>query len=189
MRKVLFSEEQINDVCQKIGKQLNEALKNEERIPLLVGVMKGSINFMMGLMRYINVPFFTDYLQISSYVGTKRTNNVRLIKDLSYDVTDRTVIIVEDIIDTGYSMDFLINHLKIHHAKKILVCTLVDKACAREVEVPIDFSGFVMHESKFIIGYGLDYNELDRNVPYIYEADQEEVERLNDILKKDGEKI
>ena len=100
MKEVLLNEEQIEEICKRIGKEISDALKNEERIPILVGVMKGSLNFMINLMKYITVPFYTDYIQISSYYGTTRTNHVRLLKDLSYDCTDRTIIIIEDIVDT-----------------------------------------------------------------------------------------
>ena len=138
---------------------------------------------MIGMMRYITVPFYTDYIQISSYYGTKRSNIVRLLKDISYDITDRTVIIVEDIVDTGYSMNFLIEHMLRHQAKKVYVCTLIDKKVAREVEVPIDFCGYVLERNRFLIGFGLDYNELERNLPYIYEADGDDVQRLDEVLK------
>lgn len=188
MKGKLLDAKDIEQICQRIGKEISAQIQKEERIPVLVGVMKGSMNFMMKMMEYIDVPFYTDYIQISSYYGTQRSNNVRLLKDISYDVTGRTVIIVEDIVDTGYSMNFLIDHVLRHHAKKVLVCTLIDKKCAREVEVPIDFTGFVLERPRFLIGFGLDYNELERNLPYIYEADDDDVKRLEAILSKDGEK-
>lgn len=188
MKSILLNEEQINEICKRVGKEISDKLRKEERIPLLVGVMKGSLNFMIGLMRYIDVPFYTDYIQISSYYGTQRSNNVRLLKDVSYDCTDRTIVIVEDIVDTGYSMNFLIEHLLRHQAKKVYVCTLIDKAVAREVEVPIDFKGFTLDRNRFLIGFGLDYNELERNLPYIYEADDEDVKRLDAVLDKDGQR-
>lgn len=183
MKGMLLDEKQIQEICQRIGHDISEKLKGEEKIPVIIGVMKGSLNFMIGMMRYITVPFYTDYIQISSYYGTKRSNIVRLLKDISYDITDRTVIIVEDIVDTGYSMNFLIEHMLIHQAKKVYVCTLIDKKVAREVEVPIDFCGYVLERNRFLIGFGLDYNELERNLPYIYEADGDDVQRLDEILK------
>ena len=186
MKEVLLSSEQIEEICKRVGEEINEALKNEERIPVLVGVMKGSLNFMMDLIKYIKVPFYTDYIQISSYFGTTRTNAVRLLKDLSYDCSNRTVIIVEDIVDTGHSMNFLIDHIKRHDAKKVLVCTLIDKVVAREVPVQIDFTGYVLNKNRFLIGFGLDYNELERNLPYIYEADDDDVARLDGVISKDG---
>lgn len=183
MKGVLLDEQQINEICQRIGNEITEKLKDEEKIPVVIGVMKGSLNFMIGMMRYIKVPFYTDYIQISSYYGTQRSNIVRLLKDISYDITDRTVIIVEDIVDTGYSMQFLVEHMLRHQAKKVYVCTLIDKKVAREVEVPIDFCGYVLERNRFLIGFGLDYNELERNLPYIYEADGDDVQRLDTVLK------
>ncbi len=183
MKGMLLDEQQINEICQRIGGEITEALKDEEKVPVLIGVMKGSLNFMINMMRYIRVPFYTDYIQISSYYGTQRSNIVRLLKDISYDISDRTVIIVEDIVDTGHSMKFLIEHMMRHQAKKVYVCTLIDKVLAREVEVPIDFCGYVLERNRFLIGFGLDYNELERNLPYIYEADGDDVQRLDNVLK------
>lgn len=183
---MLLNQEQIEDICKRIGAEITEALKNEERIPVVIGVMKGCLNFMMDLIKYIKVPFYTDYIQISSYFGTTRTNVVRLVKDLSYDCSGRTVIIVEDIVDTGHSMNFLIEHIKRHEAKNVLICTLIDKVVAREVPVPIDFTGYVLNKNRFLIGFGLDYNELERNLPYIYEADDDDVARLDGVISKDG---
>ena len=186
MKGYLLDENQIEEICERVGKEISDALRGEEKVPVLIGVLKGSLNFMIHLFKYIDVPFYTDYIQISSYYGTQRSNNVRLLKDVSYDLTDRTVIIIEDIIDTGYSMQFLIDHMKRHQSKRIYVCTLIDKANAREVEVPIDFTGYVLNRNRFVIGFGLDYSELERNLPYIYEADDEDVERLDAILEKDN---
>lgn len=188
MRKIILSEQQIDEICQRIAKEIDERVANEKKVPLLVGVMNGALNFMMSLMKYIKHPIFTDYIRISSYFGTKRTNNVRLIRDVSYDCTDRTVIIVEDIIDSGYSMKFLTEHLKMNGAKQIFVCALIDKAVAREVPVPIDFVGYTMKENQFVAGFGLDYNELERNIPFVYEVDENDLKRMDEVLKKDQEK-
>ena len=183
MRGMLLTEEQIHEICQRVGEEISEKLKDEDKIPVLVGVMKGSLNFMIEMMKYIKIPFYTDYIQVSSYYGTHRSNTVRLLKDISYDIADRTVVIVEDIVDTGYSMNFLVDHMKRHQAKNVYVCTLIDKKVAREVEVPIDFCGYVLERNRFLIGFGLDYNELERNLPYIYEADESDVNRLDKVLE------
>ena len=188
MRKILLSQEEISRRCKAVAKEIEEKIKGEERVPLLVGVMKDAMNFMMKVIENIDVPIFTDFIQISSYFGTQRTNNVRLLKDISYDCTNRTVIIIEDIIDSGYSMKFLTEHIKLNGAKKVYVCTLIDKAVAREVEVPIDFVGYTMQENQFVAGFGLDYNELERNIPYIYEVDENDLKRMDEVLKKDQEK-
>lgn len=185
MKSILLNEQEIKEICQRLGKEISLALKDEKKIPVLVGVMKGSLNFMLELMKYIEVPFYTDFIQISSYSGTERSDVIRLIKDVSYDCQNRTVIIVEDIVDSGHSMKYLIDHLKLHHAKKIYVCALIDKINAREVKVPIDFVGYTLNRNKFLIGFGLDYSELERNLPYIYEADEEDIKRLDKILERE----
>ena len=189
MKGILLSHEQIEEICQRVAKEICDRVRGEERIPVLVGVMKGSLNFMLTLMKYIDIPVYTDYIQISSYLGTSRTNHVQLLKDLSYDVTGRTVIIIEDIVDTGHSMNFLVDHIKRHDAKNVYVCTLIDKVVAREVPVQVDFTGYVLERKRFLIGFGLDYYELERNIPYIYEADEDDVARLDAIIDKDGDRM
>ena len=186
MKKIVLSEQEIDQICQRIAKAIDEKVAGDDKVPLLVGVMNGALNFMMALMKYIKRPIFTDYIRISSYFGTTRTNNVRLLRDVSFDCTGRTVIIVEDIVDSGYSMKFLTEHIKLNGAKKVYVCTLIDKAVAREVEVPIDFCGYVMKEKQFVAGFGLDYNELERNIPYIYEVDENDLKEMDKILAEDA---
>lgn len=188
MKRIILSEQEIEKLCQRIGAEIEEKIADEEKIPLVVGVMNGAMNFMITVMKYIKRPIYTDYIRISSYSGTTRTNNVRLLRDVSFDCANRTVIIVEDIIDSGYSMKFLVEHIKHHGAKKVYVCTLIDKAVAREVEVPIDFVGYTMNENRFVAGFGLDYNELERNIPYIYEVDENDLKRMDEVLKKDQER-
>jgi len=188
MKKVILSEQEIEKMCERIAHEIDEKIAKEEKIPVLVGVMKGAMNFMVYLMKYIKNPIYTDYIRISSYFGTQRTNNIRLLRDISFDCTGRTVIIVEDIVDTGYSMKFLTEHIKMNGAKKAYVCALIDKAVAREVEVPVDFVGYTMKENKFVAGFGLDYNELERNVPFIYEVDENDLHRMNELLAKDSAK-
>ncbi len=185
--EIVLKQEEIQDICRRIAKEIEEKVKDDNRVPLLVGVMKGSLNFMYDLMKYIKIPVYTDFIQISSYTGEKRSNTIRFIKDLSFDCGGRSVVIIEDIIDTGHSMKFLINHIKSHNPKNIYVCALFNKKNAREVEVNIDFEGKVLEKNDFLIGYGLDYSELERNVPYVYSASKEDVAKLDAVLKKDNQ--
>ena len=185
MKRILVDQEQILSICKRLGKEISIEFKNEENIPVLVGVLKGSLNFMMDLLKFIEIPVFIDYVQISSYQGTKSTGRIRLVKDLSFDCKDRNVVIIEDIVDTGTSMHYLLEHIKVHRPKKIYVCSLFNKEAMRKEEVHIDFKGMELENNAFLIGYGLDYNELERNVPYVYEADETDIKRLNDILEKD----
>ncbi|MCQ2776196.1 MAG: hypoxanthine phosphoribosyltransferase [Bacilli bacterium] len=185
MKNIVLSQEQLQEMAQRLGKEITEALKDEKKIPVIVGVMKGSLNFMMDLLKNIDRQVYTDYIQISSYSGTSTTGRIRLVKDLGYDCQDRTVVIVEDIIDSGYSMSYLIEHIQTHKPKKIYVCSMLDKKNARKVPVKVDFVGQELVKNDFLIGYGLDYNELGRNLPYIYSATPEDVKELDDILAKD----
>lgn len=185
MQNIILSQEQIQEICKNIGGKICQELHNEDKIPLFVGVLKGSLNFMMDLMKHINIPIYTDYVQISSYQGMNRSNEVKLIKDLSFNCKGRTVIIVEDIVDTGHSMKFLLETIKAHNPKRILTVALFNKEKARVVDVKVDFVGYELVDNTFLIGYGLDYNEMERNVPYVYGATYEDLERLNLTLDKD----
>ena len=186
MAKVVLSEKEIQKICERLGAEITETLKDEERIPVFVGVLKGSVNFMMDLLKHVKIPIYTDYIQISSYHGVNSTGNVQLVKDISYDCEGRTVIIIEDIVDTGCSMSFLINHIKTHNPKRILICALFNKEFERIKDVNVDFKGYELRDNKFLIGYGLDYFELQRNVPYVVAADEEDIEKLDEWISTHG---
>jgi hypoxanthine phosphoribosyltransferase len=168
-----------------MGKELTVLLSDEEKLPLFLCVMKGAMNFMVDLLKRVEVPLLEDYIQIQSYDGTHSTGTIALIKDISTAIDGRTVVIVEDIVDTGLSMNFLLAHLqKIGHPKRIIVCALFDKKCARKVETQIDYAGVVLTENKFLLGYGLDYKGLKRNVPFVYVPSPAEVKAMDEILAK-----
>ncbi|MCI2068800.1 MAG: hypoxanthine phosphoribosyltransferase [Bacilli bacterium] len=185
MRQVILSEKELHEICVRIGGELNTRLKKEGSLPVFVGVMKGGLNFMMDLIKQIDLPILTDYIQISSYSGTASTGIINLKKDLTLDVKDKTVVIVEDVIDTGYSMHYLKNYIvSKYHPKEVIIVALIDKTFLRKVEVKTDYCGTVMNENKFLMGYGLDYNELYRNVPYVYVPDKEEIAEYDHLLGK-----
>ena len=110
-REIVLSEQEIQDICKDFGKRLTEELKNEEKTPLFLGVMKGALNFMFDLIKRIDRPIYTDFIQISSYAGVQSTGKINLKKDFDMDIKDRTVVVVEDVVDTGISMKYLIDHL------------------------------------------------------------------------------
>lgn len=182
---IVLSQEEIQFICAKLAKQIEAKIKNADKVPVFVGVLKGSMNFMMDLLKHIKTPIYTDYIQVRSYFGTSSTGRVQLLKDLSYDCEGRDVFIIEDIVDTGLSMQFLLEHIKSHQPRNIYVCSLFDKVNARMVEVNVDFAGKVLEKNDFLIGYGLDYNELERNVPFVYSATPEDIKILDEILEKD----
>lgn len=184
-KNIVLSQEEIQFICAKLAKQIEAKIKNAEKVPVFVGVLKGSLNFMMDLLKFIKVPIYTDYIQVRSYFGTSSTGRVQLLKDLSYDCEGRDVFIIEDIVDTGLSMQFLLEHIKSHQPRNVYVCALFDKINARMVEVNVDFAGKVLEKNDFLIGYGLDYNELERNVPYVYSATPEDIRELDEVLEND----
>jgi hypoxanthine phosphoribosyltransferase len=185
MKEMVLSRRAIALTCAKLGSQLTELLKDEEKLPLFVCVMKGAMPFMVDLLKDVKVPLLEDYVQLESYSGTQSTGTVQLKHDISTPIDGRSVIIVEDVVDTGLSMAFLKEHLQtLGQPKRIVICALFDKKIARKVEVKVDFAGRVLTENKFLLGYGLDYNGLERNTPYVYIPSGEEVQALDDLLKK-----
>ena len=186
MGKVLLTEKEIQKICERLGKELTEDLKSEERIPVFVGVLKGSVNFMADLIKHVKIPIYTDYVQISSYRGVNSTGNVQLLKDISYDCEGRTVVIIEDIVDTGCSMAYLISHFETHKPKRVLVCALFNKEFERIKDVEVQYKGYELKDNKFLIGYGLDYYELQRNVPFVVAADEEDIKQLDEWISVHG---
>jgi hypoxanthine phosphoribosyltransferase len=185
-REIVLSEQEIQNICNDFGKRLTEELKNEEKTPLFLGVMKGALNFMFDLIKRIDRPIYTDFIQISSYAGVQSTGKINLKKDFDMDIKDRTVVVIEDVVDTGISMKYLIDHLNENYKpKRIIICALFDKEYARCEDIKIDYCGKVLKENSFLVGYGLDYNELERNVPFVYSAAPEDIKALDEILKRD----
>ena len=188
MKEMVLSSEEILAITKELGAEISEDLKSEAKLPLFVCVLKGAMKFMVDLLKHVTIPNLEDYVHLCSYDGTKSTGKVELIQDLSYDIDDRTVVIVEDVVDSGITMDFLIRHLKQKgHPKRILVCALFDKRPPRQVEVQIDYVGKVLHENKFLLGYGLDYRGLKRNVPYVYVPSDDEIASMDALLQEKGE--
>lgn len=187
MDEMVMSEKQINEVCSRIGGELTKLLAGEEKLPVFVCVMKGAMNFMVDLLKRVDLPLLEDYVQLRSYSGTQSTGTVTLVKDLSTPCDGRTVVVVEDVVDSGLTMNFLLDHIeKTSHPKRILVVTLFDKKCARKVETQVDFAGRVLTENKFLLGYGLDYEGLRRNNPYVYIPSKEEVREMDELIAKRG---
>jgi len=150
----------------EIGGQLS--LDYAGRQLTLVSVLKGSLPFMADLMRAIEVPVAVDLMEVSSYGGTSTETSglVRILKDLSSSIAGRDVVIVEDIIDTGLTLNYLLRYLRGKNPRSLRVCALLDKPARRLVEIPIDYLGFTIPD-QFVVGYGLDYGEFYRNLPFI----------------------
>lgn len=166
IKEILLTEEQIQTRINELGKILTEEYKDKN--PIIVGVLKGVVVFYADMIRKINVPCQMDFMWVSSYVGTNSTGKMRVRQDLSADVAGRHVLILEDIFDTGNSLDFTYNHIKEKGAASIKVCTLLDKPERRRegITLQCDYVGFTI-PNEFVVGYGLDFNEQYRNLPYI----------------------
>ena len=163
--EILLTEEQIGERVVQLGHELVRAFS--DRDPVLVSVLKGSLVFLADLMRAMEMPVSIDLMEVSSYgAGTETSGQVRIIKDLSQPIADRHVIVVEDIIDTGLTLNYLLRYLADKGPASISIVCLLDKPARRLAEVPIDFRGFTIPD-RFVIGYGLDYDERYRNLPYI----------------------
>ena len=163
---VLVSEEQIHARVAEMGAQISADYAGRELT--LVSVLKGSLPFMADLMRAISIPVSIDLMEVSSYGGTATESSglVRILKDLSSSIDGRDVMIVEDIIDTGLTLNYLIRYLRGKNPRSLHICTLLDKPARRLVDIPIDYLGFTIPD-QFVIGYGLDYGEHYRNLPFI----------------------
>ena len=162
---VLISESQIRDRIQELGAQISEDYKNEELV--LVCVLRGAALFFADLAREISLPVRFEFLQTSSYHNsTEPSKEIQFIHAGSDYVKHRHILIVEDIIDTGRTLKFLLEHFRTLNPKTVKICTLLDKPSRRQVSVPIDYSGFEI-PNVFVVGYGLDYGQLYRNLPYI----------------------
>jgi hypoxanthine phosphoribosyltransferase len=184
MRKVVLTNDEIQKICKLIGNQLATRYRFNEHPPVFIGVMKGAIPFMMDLIKNVDIPLFIDFMQVSSYNGTESTGTVIIKKDLSLDIKDQDVVIIEDIVDSGISMNFLVDYLKRkYQPKSIVTVALLDKRIARKIPFELDYRGLEV-EGGFLVGYGLDYNELFRNTTEIFIPDQEEIASWDLLLKK-----
>jgi len=162
---VLFSEEEISTRVKELGKQLTQDYADKS--PILVSVLKGAYVFMSDISRSIDIPCAIEFMCVSSYgSGTTSSGNVNIRLDLSCDITDRHILIIEDILDTGNSLKKITELLKTRNPASIKICTLFDKPARRKADITADYVGFEI-EDHFIVGYGLDYNEIYRNLPYV----------------------
>ena len=166
--KVLISEEEIQDKLKTLAVQLEEKFDKDETI-YVICVLKGSVMFCADLVKHIKNPVQMEFIRISSYGNeTKSSNNLQAIDLTLPNLADKNVLIVEDIIDTGLTARFLTDLFKIkHHPKKLLFVSLLNKKCARQIEIEPDLYGFEI-DDKFVVGYGLDYKGYFRNLPYIW---------------------
>ena len=166
IQRILLSEEAIQNKVKELGKLLTEEYAGKD--PVVVGVLKGVVVFYADMIRQIRVPCQMDFMWLSSYSGTNSTGEMIVRRDVSVAIRDRNVLILEDIYDTGSSLDFTYRHLMAKGPAAIKICTLLDKPERRKPGITLkpDYVGFTI-PNEFVVGYGLDYNEHYRNLPYV----------------------
>ena len=160
IERILITAEEIEEKVSEIGKRISEDYEGKN--PIFVGVLKGCFIFMADLMRHVSIPCSMDFMAVSSYKGTSSTGAVKINKDLNQDIEGRHLILVEDILDSGVTF----NYLKVRQPASISIITLMDKPAHRKAPVTADYACFDVPDA-FVVGYGLDYNERYRNLPYI----------------------
>lgn len=167
LKKTLLSKEEIADIVARLGREISECYKDSGKELIVVGLLRGSFVFMADLVREIKHPMVTDFMTISSYGdATISSGDVKVVMDLDESITDRDVLLVEDIIDTGNTFSKVVRMLEGRSPASLRICTLLSKPSRRKVEVDIDFCGIEIAD-EFVCGYGLDYAQKFRNVPYI----------------------
>ena len=164
--KILISRDEIAKAVDRLACEIKSDYQDKQ--PLLIGVLKGSFVFMADLIRQLDLPLELDFIRLSSY-GTARESSgkVRVVQGVKTPIKGRDVLVIEDIVDTGITISFLLDYLKKKQPASLKLCTLTDKPSRRRVPVPIDYRGFTV-PNKFIVGYGLDLNQRFRNLPHIY---------------------
>ena len=165
IERVLFTEQELKDRVAEIAAQIDRDYAGKE--PMLISVLRGSFIFMADLVRSITLPCTVDFMAVSSYgAGTTSSGQVKITKDLSESIEGRDIIVVEDILDSGNTLSYLFQLLQARHPASVRLCTLLDKPSRRTKPVTADYTGVTV-EDLFVVGYGLDYAEKYRNLPYI----------------------
>lgn len=171
VKEILITREQLADKCRELGKIISEDYKGKDLV--LVGILKGSVVFMTDLMKEITIPCNIEFMEVSSYgSGAVSSGVVKITKDLDMDITGKHILIVEDIIDTGLTLNYLVEYLKTRRAAGIDIVCLLDKKERRNKDIPVTYVGYEVPD-EFIIGYGIDYAEKYRNLPYVASLKEE----------------
>ncbi len=168
--EVLISREEIEKRVRELAEEISRDFEGED--PLMLGILNGAFIFMADLIREMKVPVEVEFIRVKSYSGTDSTGRIDVIMDVSENVSGKNVVIVEDIVDTGLTMDFLVKRVSERGAKSVRICALLDKPSRRVVNVKPDYVGFTIPDY-FVVGYGLDYNGKYRELPEIYRVCQD----------------
>ncbi|MCG8541837.1 MAG: hypoxanthine phosphoribosyltransferase [Clostridia bacterium] len=171
IKQIIYSEEVIKEKVDELGKRITEDFSGKD--PIVIGVLKGANVFLSDLIRKISIPLIVDFIDVSSYgLSTETSGVVKINKDLDFSIEDKDILIVEDIIDSGLTLEYLLKNLKSRNPKTIRICSLLDKPERRRVDIKVDYIGFQIPD-EFIVGYGIDYAEKYRNLPYIASLKEE----------------
>jgi len=163
--KILISKSRIQKRVAALARKISRDYKGRELV--LIGILKGAFVFLSDLARQLSIPVSIDFIQVASYgASTNSSGVIKIKKDIDLPIVDKDVLIVEDIVDYGYTLDYLLRFIAHKKPRSVKICALLDKPSRRKVKVPIAYKGFTVPD-RFIVGYGLDYNEKYRNLPYI----------------------
>jgi hypoxanthine phosphoribosyltransferase len=176
--QVLITQAQIEQRVTALGEQITEDYRDSQKL-LLLGLLRGSVMFMTDLMRKVNRPMTMDFMLVSSYAGSESTGFVRIDSDHKTNINGWDVILIDDIVDSGYTIHTVRKLLMERKPKSLRVCTLLDKVSKHKVDLPIDYCGFEIPDH-FVVGYGLDIDEKGRNLPYIASVDLEKYQALGE---------
>ena len=164
IKKILIDENTVKQKVKELAQKINNDYK--DKTPCLIGLLKGSFVFIADLSREIETNIEIDFMIVSSYGNDKIVSDIKILKDVDIPLTCKDVIIVEDIIDTGYTLEKICEVLKTRNVSSLTICTLLNKPSRRKVDIKIDYNGFDI-EDEFVVGYGIDYAQKYRNLPYI----------------------
>ncbi len=163
--RILVSEQALREKIEELGKRITEDYQGKDL--LLVSILKGSCVFMSDLIRHIDLPLSIDFMYVSSYgSGTQTTGSAKIIKDMDVDISGKDVLLVEDILDSGVTLSHVIDLMKQRHPASLKLCALLNKPDRRKIPVQLDYEGFEIPD-EFVVGYGLDYDERYRNLPFV----------------------
>lgn len=162
--KILITEDEISKRVAELGKELEKEYGDRELV--VIGILKGSVTFMSDLIRHIDKPILVDYMAASSYEGSESTGHIKISKDITVPIKGKDVLIVEDIIDTGNTLSHIIELFKEREARSVKTITLLTKPSRRQKNVEVEYIGFEIPDY-FVAGYGLDYNQIGRNLPFV----------------------
>ena len=166
IERILVTEEEIIKRSKELGAVITQDYRDAGKTPIVVGLLKGSVPFLAEIMKHIDLDIEIDFMDVSSYDGAQSVGEVKINKDLSQDIENRDVIIVEDILDSGITLSYLTKYLQNRKPSSICIATLLDKPARRRADVQAKYVGFTVPDA-FVVGYGLDYAEKYRNLPFI----------------------